>query len=176
MEQLPPTKTPSRFVRWSLVVGIVIVLNMFFNYAVSLVYKEPVYPTQPQVVAEIATKADCIAIGGQWNENIYPASDQKAVKGYCDPEYTKRTEYDRLHKVYQRNIFIVLIVLGIATLISGVLITQEVLAAAFSWGGVLSLVIASMRYWSDADNLVKVLILAVALGGLIWVAVRKFAK
>ncbi|HVY35954.1 MAG TPA: hypothetical protein VG982_01600 [Candidatus Paceibacterota bacterium] len=181
MEQLPSSlpKKPSRFVKWSLIIGIVIVLNMFFNYAISLVYKEPVYPSsQPQVVEQFDTKEKCVAIGGQWNENVYPApADQKnAPLGYCDPDYTKRMQYDSAHKLYQRNVFIILAVLGIVSLFVGVILGGEVIGTALSWGGVLSLIIASMRYWSEADNLVKVLILGVALGGLIWVAVRRFGK
>jgi hypothetical protein len=58
----------------------------------------------------------------------------------------------------------------------GVFAAQDILAAALSWGGVLSLLIASMRYWSDADTVVKVLLLGAALVGLIWIAIRKFGR
>ena len=55
----PAEKKPSKFVHVSIIIAIVIVLNLLSNYAVSLVYKEPVYdnfvkPTQ--VVEEISTK------------------------------------------------------------------------------------------------------------------------
>jgi hypothetical protein len=168
--------------KWSLIAGIIIVLNMFFNYAISLVYEEPsfeAYVTQPQVVTQIDTKEACIAIGGQWNENIYRGETmpkEAAPKGYCDPDYTKRMQYEEARKQYERNVFIILVVLGIGTLIGGVATRNELLSIAFSWGGVLSLIIASMRYWSAADNIVKVLILAVALAGLVYMAVRKFGK
>ncbi len=43
-------QTQSKVLKWSLVIGIVIVINMFFNYTLSLVYKSPVFenfcPTQ----------------------------------------------------------------------------------------------------------------------------------
>ncbi len=178
MEPIQTTKSPSRLVKWSLILGIVIVLNMFFNYAISLVYKEPQYPmSQPQVVQEIQTQEDCLNIGGQWNANTYVSPDEKIQsKGYCDPDYSKRMQYDAAHKIYQRNVFVILMLLGIVSLVLGVFIVQDVLGAALAWGGVLSLLIASMRYWSEADNLVKVLLLAAALGALIWTAVRKFGK
>jgi hypothetical protein len=168
--------------KWSLVAGIIIVLNMFFNYAISLVYEEPQfqsYVTQPQVVNQIETEESCVSIGGQWNENIYrdqTMTKEMMPKGYCDPDYTKRMQYEEARKEYQRNVFMILVVLGIATLIGGVATRNELLSIAFSWGGVLSLIIASMRYWSAADNIVKVLILAVALAGLIYMAIRKFGK
>ena len=170
-------KKPSRFTKWSLILGIVIVLNMFFNYAISLVYTEPKYDTyfaRPQVIEQLNSQEECVSVGGQWTENL--GAKEGEGKGYCDPDYTIRKEFDEARNVYDRNVFIVLVVLGILSIGLGVLLSQEVLATAFAWGGVLSLVIASMRYWSAADNIVKVIILAAALGGLIWLAVKKFSQ
>lgn len=172
---------PSRFVKWSLIVGIIIVINMFFNYAVSLVYKAPEYPmSQPQVVEQYKTQEDCLSVGGQWTENppeVKPVDPQaKYYKGYCDPDYTKRNQYEQDRKIYERTVFIILFVLGALILILGNVIKQEVLAIALSWGGVLSLIIASMRYWSNANNGLKVAILAVALGALMYLAVKRFSK
>ena len=36
-----PEKKPSKFVHVSIIIAIVIVINLFSNYAVSLIYKEP---------------------------------------------------------------------------------------------------------------------------------------
>lgn len=179
MEPNQPKKSP--LLKWSLIVGIVIVLNMFFNYALSLVYKEPQYPdTRPQIVEQIKTADDCIAVGGQWTENLAPVEvkEKDQTKGYCDPDYTARNQYEIDRKEYNRNVFMILVALGALVMGIGIALKEalEVVAIAFSWGGVLSLLIASMRYWSVADNLVKVLILAAALGALIWVAVKKFGK
>lgn len=165
--------------KWSLVIGIVIVTNLFFNYAISLVYKAPEYKEyfrQEQVVPTLDTKEDCIAVGGQWNEQWVPkSSEPKTVwAGYCDPNFTKQQQYEAAMKDYNRTIFIALVVLGVISLVGGTLLVNAVLSLAFSWAGVLSLFIASVRYWSDANNILKVLILAVALGALIWTAVRKF--
>jgi hypothetical protein len=71
-------------------------------------------------------------------------------------------------------VFIVLIILSLVVLGIGVFAPLEVLSMGFSWAGVVSLIIASGRYWSDADNWMRVLILAVALGLLIWFAMKKF--
>lgn len=175
----------SRFVKVSLIVAIVIVLNLFFNYAISFIYNEPSYDQfiqRAQVVNEITTRDACVAIGGQWTENNYidqipaPKTNPKSISGYCDPNYTNQKNYESARKVYERNVFITLVVLGIVSIVAGIFITLQVLAIALSWGGVLSLIIASMRYWGSADKLLKVLILACALGTLIWVSVKKFGK
>ncbi len=172
--------THNKFVRASVIVAIVVVMNLFFNYAVSLVYKEPIFenfikPTQ--VTGTISNKDDCLAVGGQWNGNTnIDDKTMPKVTGYCDENFTKQNEYNAQVKVYEKNVFITLVVLGVVSLITGAFIHLGILALSFSLGGVLSIIIASMRYWSNADNLLKVIILGVALGALIWLAVKKFSK
>ncbi|MCX6754049.1 MAG: hypothetical protein NTV03_03280 [Candidatus Nomurabacteria bacterium] len=182
METNINTPKQSNFVKISIIIAIVIVMNMFFNYAVSLVYKEPVmdnYIKPAQVVEAITTKDKCIGVGGQWSENAIPSPIEKGktqIDGYCNENYTNQLNYDAARKVYEKKVFITLISLGVISLIAGGFISISILSIAFAWGGVLSLIIASMRYWSQADNLAKVIILALALGILIWLAVKKFNK
>jgi len=182
METNTNTPKQSNFLKISIVVAIVIVMNMFFNYAVSLLFKEPVFdnfikPTQ--IVETIKTKDQCVTVGGQWSENVYPdpaLNGKTQVAGYCNENYTKQLNYDNARKAYEKKVFITLIILGIVSLVVGGFISISILSVAFAWGGVLSLIIASIRYWSQADNLAKVVILALALGILIWLAVKKFNK
>ena len=166
----------------SIIVAIVVVMNLFFNYAVSLVYKEPVMDSfikNTQVVKAITSKDDCVSVGGQWSENAIPSpviKGQTQIEGYCNENYTNQLNYENARKVYEKKVFITLIILGIISLISGGFIGISILSISFAWGGVLTLIIASMRYWSQADNWAKVIILAIALGILIWLAIKKFNK
>ncbi len=170
----------SKVFRWSLIIGIVIVLNLFFNYALSLVYKEPDYvkfcPNE-QIIEPINTREQCLAKGGQWNENIYPKTvpGEVRIEGYCDQQFTCRQDYDSARKTYDRNVFVTLVILGVLSIIVGNFLKgSQVLGQALSLGGVLSFVIASMRYWHSADNWIKVIILAIALILLVWLALKKF--
>jgi hypothetical protein len=176
-------ETKPKIFKWALIVGIIIVLNLFFNYTISLFYKEPDYNTyfpQSQVVQPITTQEGCLKVGGQWIEGYngvpVPSIGSSQTTSYCNPDFTKQQEYNNAQQVYQRNIFILLVVLGVFSLIAGVCISNEIITLGLSWGGVLSLIIASMRYWSTADNFIKVLILGFALIALFWLAVRKFGK
>lgn len=174
------SKHKNKFVVTSIIVAIVIVMNLFFNYAVSLVYQEPSFdefikPTQ--LVNTIKTKDACLDIGGQWSENIYPDEKGKErAQGYCDENFTNQKNYQEARKVYEKKVFITLVILGVLSLALAGFIAIQILSVSFAWGGVLSLIIASIRYWSEADNLAKVVILAIALGLLIWLAVKKFSK
>jgi hypothetical protein len=178
------TKNKSnKFVHVALIVGLVIVINLFINYALSFIYKEPVYEnyfSQPQVVKSYDNQADCVNNGGQWTENASYQIDQKTEyskdvsRGYCNAEYTTRLNYDTKVKSYELNVFITLMVLGILMMIFGITYSHAVLSPAFTWAGVLSYNVASMRYWSSATSGVRVIILGLALVVLIWVALKKF--
>ena len=188
METQQNLQTKPKLLKWALIIGLVVVLNLFFNYSISLFYKEPDYNTyfpQAQVVEPITTKEACLSVGGQWNENTNimpkgavqaPATTPAVNNAYCNPDFTKQQEFNLAQKIYQRNIFIMLVILGVLSLVLGAFIPNEILTLGLSWGGVLSLIIASMRYWSVADSLVKVIILAIALGTLVWLAVKKFGS
>ena len=174
----------SRALKWSLIIGIIIVLNLFFNYTLSLVYKNPVYenfcPTA-QVNPVVNDQNSCVAQGGQWNGNdIVPASQikGKAVPtGYCNLQFTCQNNFDAAQKAYDRNVFITLVILGALCVAVGTLLKSNlVIGIALSLAGVLSFIIASMRYWGSADDLIKVIILAIALAILFWVAVKKFTN
>ncbi len=186
--------THPKVLKWSLIIGIIIVLNLFFNYTLSLAYKQPRYeafcPTR-QVNEAVDTQKACVDKGGQWTENYKnpPAGEKgytlQQVKnmgsvvvppaGYCNLQYTCQNNYNDAQKIYDRNVFITLVILGaICVAIGSFLKGNMLIGTALSLAGVLSFIIASMRYWNSADDLIKVIILAIALAILFWVALKKF--
>jgi hypothetical protein len=184
MDQINVVSEPKKYssiLKWSLIVGIVIVINLFFNYAISLVYEAPQYdnyckPTQ--VIEAVTTKEACVAQGGQWDANYYgkPTSPAEIVPaGYCNLQFTCNNEFEAARKIYERNVFVTLVILGII-LIAGsfALAFNWILSVSASMAGILSVIIASIRYWSEADNWLRVIILFIALCALIYFAVRKF--
>ena len=174
----------SLLTKWSLIIGIIIVLNLFFNYEASLVFNEPQYDQfceQKQITEAVLTQAACVEVGGQWNSYPTPGIEKAptgqsvSISGYCDPQFTCRQEFEAAQKTYDRNVFVTLVALGVLCIaISFILRGNDVISTALSFGGVLSLIIASIRYWSYADNILKVIILGVALLLLIIIALRKF--
>lgn len=173
-------QTQSPILKWSVILGIIIVLNLFFNYALSLVYERPNYEdfcTPRQVVTMPENQEACLALGGQWTDTSYidrpiPTSEPK---GYCDLDFTCRQEFSDAQSGYDRNVFIVLVFLGALVVALGNFFKGNlVISIGLSLAGVLSFIIASMRYWSAANDLFRVIILAIALAILFWVAYKKF--
>jgi hypothetical protein len=175
-------ETQSKVLKWSVIIGIVIVLNLLFNYALSLAYNEPDYnafcPTS-QVITIPDSQATCVAEGGQWTNDTYitkPVSPGVSERqGYCDLQYTCRGEYEAANKTYNRNVFIVLVLLGaLSVLVGNFFKGNDVISNSLALGGVLSFIVASMRYWSAANDLIRVIILVIAFAVLVWVAMKKF--
>jgi hypothetical protein len=180
----PAPKKKLDIIKWALIVGIAIVVNLFIFYLVDALYKEPIYTDfcpERQVNKLIESEAACLEVGGQWNENI---DVQKPVElqmyptrpiGYCNIDYTCNKQFEDVVKVYNRNVFVVFVVAGILLLAgSAYLGGAEAVSLGLSFGGVISLIIGSMRYWSDMNDILRVIVLGVALAALIYVAWKKF--
>jgi len=170
--------------KWILVVGIAIVANLFLNYALDAFYPRPqmeAFCPQKQVNTPPTAEKECVAVGGQWNSDPYryvgapnpiPAD---APKGYCNENFTCQKGFDGASKVYDRNVFIVLVVAGTAFLVGSLFAAGvEAVALGFSLAGILSLIIGTMRYWSNMDERLRVVVLGFALAALVWVGIKKF--
>lgn len=179
-----------KILKWPLIIGIVIILNLFFLYAVKVAYPEPEYEgfcKQEQVVKELNSEESCLEVGGQWSEHtdrFKPVSmfEGEIVAldnqgGYCDQQYTCRQEFETNREDYERNVFIALIIFGVISVLIGFFtLGKEVVSIAMTLGGVLSFVIASMRYWQYASDWLHLAILGIALVVLVWLGIKKFTE
>lgn len=168
--------------KWVLVVAIVVVLNLFFNFAIKLAYGAPEWEAfcpQKQVNIAPETQTKCVAAGGAWTENnVVPAKPairgEIQPRGWCDPNFTCQKNYNDALELYNRNVFIVLVIAGLLSLIIGFFLnTISSVSLGLSLGGVLSFIIGTIRYWSNMDDYLRVIILGLALAALIWLGVKK---
>lgn len=165
----------SKFLRWVIALAIIIVLNLFFNYAIFAFYKAPQYNDfcSPDRT-EALTSSSCTAAGGKWS--TYPDAGIVSPKpvGYCDLDFTCREEYSDRQEVYNRNVFIVLVILGVASIAGSLFLTSfEAVSLGLSGGGVLSFIIGTIRFWSNMDEYLRVIVLGLALLALIWFGIKK---
>lgn len=170
--------------KWILIAGIAIVSNLFLNYALDAFYPRPqieAFCPVKQVNVPITSEKACVEAGGQWNSDPYRYVESvkpipaDAPLGYCNENFTCGKGFDAASKVYDRNVFIVLVIAGTAFLVGSLLVAGvEVVALGFSLSGILSLVIGTMRYWSSMDERLRVVVLGIALASLVWVGIKKF--
>ena len=176
------SKEKNSALKWILVIGIMVVLNLFFNYSIELIYDSPQWDTyclQSQVTIQPRTQEDCVAQGGGWTDDgtrreIGGEATPKALTGYCDLNYTCGKTFEAVNSVYSRNVFTILVILGILSLVAGFFISgAEAVSLGLSLGGVLSFIIGSIRYWSNMDDYLRVIVLGLTLGILIWLGIKK---
>lgn len=168
--------------KWALTVGIIIILNLFFAVAIQTVTPEPKFENfcvQQQVRPVLDSEESCVAVGGQWNP---PYTDVKPVdltepKGYCNEFFTCQMEYEDARVTYAQNVFVALVVLGALSIAVGFMLRMSpAVSAGLSYGGVLTFIIAAIRYWEAAGDIVRLAIVGLALVALIAIGVRKFKE
>ncbi|MEK7550033.1 MAG: hypothetical protein AAB519_03570 [Patescibacteria group bacterium] len=177
------TNKKSAVIKWVLVIGIAIVINLFLAYLVQALYERPEYQNfceEKQVNRAIENETACVEVGGQWNENINMGVpvDKMSVpekQAYCDVTFTCSKAFEKANEVYNRNVFIVFVVAGFLLLLGSVfLVGSEAVSLGLSFGGVIALIVGSISYWSDMNDILRVIILGIALVALLGVAWKKF--
>ena len=99
------------------------------------------------------------------------------AEGYCNRHFTCSQEFNDTRENYEENVFIALIILGVLTLIASFLtLKTELISVALSLGGVLSFIIASVRYWHYASDWLHLGILGIALLVLVYLGIKKFSE
>ena len=172
----------------ALALSIVVVLNLFFNYGTYTFYPPPQYDDfcTEETRKYYDNKESCEAIGGEWAardayyRGDYPVpariigSEEEPPTEYCDTTATCRKQYDEANSLYNRNVFVVLVVLGTISLVLGFfLVAVSAVSAGFLFGGLLSLFIGTTRYWSDMNDYIRFIVLGIVLAILIWLGYRK---
>lgn len=177
----------NKFREIALSIAIIVVLNLFVNYGVYTFYKPADYEKIcPKELTQknYSTKGECEAVGGEWFEGstaVYqekyypvPVGDSGVIKSWCNATAKCDKEYREKMNYYNRNVFIILEIAGLIAFLLGLFaISAKSVSDGFLGGGVISMIIGSIRYWSDMDDYLRFGILGLALAVLILVGYKK---
>lgn len=177
-----------KFVRWALLLGIVVILNIFFTVILSLVYPSPRYedfcPVQPMITP--SDSVTCNAQGGIWTGNLSTPTPKQEIKavpldtvathsGYCDMYAKCQKPFQTANDQHALYAFVLMIGLGIVALLAGLMPTgSSIVSSGLSYGGVLSLIIGSVQYWGNAGNWIRLAISTAGLVALLYIGWRRF--
>ncbi len=147
--------------KWALAIGIAIVFNLFENYGIATFSDEPAYSDfceetfypRPAKLDENITQAE------------FEALNEKQKQ--CNEAYNEA------RKVYDGNVFIILVVLGVIAVLAGVFIQVQAVASGFLFGGILSVMIGTLRNWSHLADVWRFVILGLVLALLVWIGFKK---
>lgn len=167
-----------KFVRWALMLGIVIILNIFFNVVIALAYPAPVYENYcPQASATPTDSTACVEQGGIWNR--YDGKSDRpyapSMDGFCDLYAKCQKPFQAALEAHALYAFVIMIVFGLVALIAGFLPTgSSIVSSGLSYGGVIAFIIASIQYWGTAGNWIRLAISAVGLLALLSIGWKRF--
>lgn len=170
----------SRLLTWSLIVAIVVVLNLLFSQVVRVVFVTPEYNVFCPISTTVSpvNETDCVKNGGQWNVTPdAPKAVGQANPGYCNTQYKCSAEYDTARKAFDKNAFLLRVALAaLALILAYTLPIPNPVSLGLAWGGVVALIWSSAGYWNELGDLVRLLMLVVLLGILIYFGIKKFGK
>lgn len=141
--------------RWALIIGIMVVTNLFVNYAYEAVDPAPKYEKYCNIAVLSAPVKDA---------DILKQNQEQML---CNEKYQKANE------VHENGAFLVVTSAGILALVMS-LGFSSVIGAGLALSGVLMILTASMRYWGMMDPIIRVMVLGTGLLTLLWYAYRKF--
>jgi hypothetical protein len=177
-------KKHPKFVRWALMLGIVVILNIFFTVLVSLALPAPdisaYCPYATSNAPAPANAADCSTENGVWTET--DAAPQPATatapavpSGYCDLYANCQPVYLAAASQHDLYAFIFMIGLGVVALLAGFFpIGSSIVSSGLSYGGVVALVIGSAEYWGSAGKWLQFAIAFIGLLALLYIGWKRF--
>lgn len=172
----------SKLTQYILALAIIVVGNLFVFETARTVFQEPEYDAYcPREINTkvYTTQSECQDVGGLWNNNIsFDTTKPVTVEnqsGWCDATFTCNKAYEEANSAYENKVFYIFFGIGIVLLVAGLLNTKDILSLklGLSGAGFISLCISAFGYWSSIDGLARLLVVAVALGLLIWLSIKK---
>lgn len=175
----------SKIKKTILSVSIAIILLLFVIYGISTFYVVPKYDDfcdYSKPVQQVDTQEDCEALDGRWTDYAEGPAPRKVgaediPEGWCDFNYYCSRDYDAVKEPYNRNVFIIAVVFGlVAVLTGGILLKLESVSTGIMGGGALTIIYGILRYWGDAEDWFRFIILGIVLVILIWLGYKKLEK
>jgi uncharacterized membrane protein YdbT with pleckstrin-like domain len=149
----------NKVAKWALILSAVIVANLFFNYSLSLLFETPQYDQYCERDF-YPTKLDATP---------QELETQREEMKECNDAWSDAREENA------KKVFVSLISIGVIVLIlSAIVKNNSTITSALALTAFLNFIIASLRYWSYSDQLLKVVILFIALIIIFYIIVKKF--
>ena len=97
----------------------------------------------------------------------------KWMNGHCDYNYQCQQDYEDASDRHSLTVFYVAVPAGIIALFVGIALGLPSVSSGLMLGGVFLVFYGTARYWSNFSDVVRVVILAIALAILIWLGYKK---
>ncbi len=155
-----------------LTVAIALVFVFFIGYGIEVFYPGPEYNDFCDVdySKNVSTKEKCEANDGKWVTYEKPLNVRE---GYCDLDFYCRENYEQSNERYLRNLFFVIGIIAIITILVSIKLKKDVVSTGLMGGAVLLLIYGTIRYWGNLEDWARFIMLGAILAFLIWIGYKK---
>jgi len=172
------TNTKQKLSKWKsnlLAIAIVIVLTAFVFYGIFTFYNSPQYNNycEDKSPRLIQTHESCEEEEGEWIEYPNPRINGELQNGYCDTYSKCSEEYNLDNNIYKKNVFMIAVIIGLIVLVGGLFISNRSVSGGLMGGGILTLIIGILQYWSELGDALRFITLGVVLAILIFIGIKK---
>tara|TARA_Y100000310_G_scaffold282721_1_gene304163 strand:+ start:2098 stop:2610 length:513 start_codon:yes stop_codon:yes gene_type:complete len=116
-------------------------------------------------------------LGGPVDEVVLSDCEEsegaKRMDGYCDFNYQCQMDYDDARDKHSLTVFLVSVPVGLIALFFGITLGLASVSSGLMLGGVFLIFYGTASYWENFSDIIRVVILAIALGILIWLGYKK---
>ena len=161
--------------RTLITIAIALVLAFFVGYGIEVFDPSPRYDFFcPPLLYEITNQTQCEAASGAWNPPFEKQTTPKPIaNNFCQPKPSCHQDFEKIMAKHNKIVFIIAVIVGLIAIIGGVLLIKEIISTGFVGGGILIILYGTLRYWRYAEDVLKFVLLGIALGILIWIAYKK---
>ena len=170
----------------AMILAITVLLPLFVGLFTDAVYLEPKYEDYcnntyydyPKAIpatpvnctdAYMSPEAQKCSIDKGMPEFKYDSNNCQQFKScnYCS------RDYDTARQKYNRNIFFVLLPVGLIIVILGLYLLVDYLGAGLMFAGLIIMFYATMRYFSDMSKILRAIVILVELLVIMWIGYKK---
>tara|TARA_Y100000310_G_C20057215_1_gene523293 strand:+ start:39 stop:527 length:489 start_codon:yes stop_codon:yes gene_type:complete len=155
-----------------LTIAIAVIFTFFVGYGIEVFNPSPDREDVCSYEAFVTQDpALCEKAGGMWRDE----GTSPKPEGYCDGKKC----YDKfalLEAAHNKVVFIVSVIIGILAFIAAFNLKQNAVSTGIVGGSILLILYGTIRYWQHASDILKFILLGIALAALIWFAYKKIKE
>jgi hypothetical protein len=170
----------------AMILAITVLLPLFVGLFTDAVYQQPKYEkfcnsslnSYPQKAIP-ASPVNCTFNYGPQQDQCYSAGGQpefnytdNGCQVYVSCNMCSKYFNDATQK-YNRNIFFILLPVGLIVVILGLYLVVDYLGAGLMFAGLIVMFYATFRYFSDMSKMLRALVILIELLVIMWIGYKK---
>lgn len=176
--------------RIAMVLAVTVLLPLFVGLFVDAAYAEPKYEKycndsfygEKYSYPATAVSANCSYVNNPAQDKCYRdggiarfnyTSDGCSYYESCD---MCSKEFNTAQQTYNRNIFFILLPVGLAVVIIGIFLLVDYIGAGLMFAGLIIMFYATFRYFSDMSKVLRALVILAELLIILWIGYKKIEE